>query len=312
MTGRYEARPERQNEYFIPGEGISREVIQADICRYLGNDALVRPGNHNVRPTFVNAIPSDPTDHQQGRPGFFIRAYRNLTSVSHGAGEPRQVGNLTTTIQEMITDLKADSARWEADVSRRADLGYPRGSYIQDMNVSHAPNPPPANYSTSSIHEVRQSQGPSPTPFTAAPAQSYMDPYSQSPYSGSQSAPYTNPSSYTSSTHSPYASGTAPYPPPQVTYSGASQPIVTAADMHPQSYTYAPAGYGGYDNGRSNAPRYPGPGYDADQDYSPVTSGMAYPTTTAPDPRIGGMEPRYTPEYERRPQATRNDPHRRR
>lgn len=212
----------------------------------------------------------------------------------------------------MITDLKADSARWEADVSRRADLGYPRGSYIQDMNVSHAPNPPPANYSTSSIHEVRQSQGPSPTPFTAAPAQSYMDPYSQSPYSGSQSAPYTNPSSYTSSTHSPYASGTAPYPPPQVSYSGASQPIVTAADMHPQSYTYAPTGYGGYDNGRSNAPRYPGPGYDADQDYSPVTSGMAYPTTTAPDPRIGGMEPRYTPEYERRPQATRNDPHRRR
>lgn len=50
MTGRhgYEARPERQNEYFIPGDGISREVIQADICRYLGNDALVRPGNHNV------------------------------------------------------------------------------------------------------------------------------------------------------------------------------------------------------------------------------------------------------------------------
>lgn len=39
----------RQNEYFIPGDGISREVIQADICRYLGNDALVRPGNHSVR-----------------------------------------------------------------------------------------------------------------------------------------------------------------------------------------------------------------------------------------------------------------------
>jgi hypothetical protein len=54
MTGRYEARPERQNEYFIPGEGISREVIQADICRYLGNDALVRPGNHNVRLPFLS------------------------------------------------------------------------------------------------------------------------------------------------------------------------------------------------------------------------------------------------------------------
>jgi hypothetical protein len=39
---------ERQNEYFIPGDGIMREVIQADICRYLGNDALVRPGNYQV------------------------------------------------------------------------------------------------------------------------------------------------------------------------------------------------------------------------------------------------------------------------
>ncbi|KAJ5586297.1 hypothetical protein N7450_006084 [Penicillium hetheringtonii] len=40
---------------------------------------------------------------------------------------------------------------------------------------------------------------------------------------------------------------------------------------------------------------------------------MAYPTTTAPDPRIG-MEPRYTPDYERsRPQPARErEPHRRR
>lgn len=41
--------PERQNEYFIDKDGISREVIQADICRYLGNDALVRPGTLHVR-----------------------------------------------------------------------------------------------------------------------------------------------------------------------------------------------------------------------------------------------------------------------
>jgi hypothetical protein len=253
-------------------------------------------------------------DHEQGRPGFFIRAYRNLTSVSEYGHATmsgiREAGILTThRLQEMITDLKADSARWEADVSRRAALGQSRGNYIQDVNVSHAPNTAPASYAPSAVHESRQSQGPSPTPFTAAPAQPYMDPYSQSPYSGSQNAPYTNPSSYTGPSHSPYASGTAPYPPPQVSYSGSNQPVVTAADMHGQGYTYAPAGY--YDNGRSNAPRYPGPGYDAEQDYSPVTSGMAYPTTTAPDPRIG-MEPRYTPEYERRPQATRDNPHRRR
>lgn len=39
----------RTNEYFVPKDGIDREVITADICRYLGNDALVRPGNYEVR-----------------------------------------------------------------------------------------------------------------------------------------------------------------------------------------------------------------------------------------------------------------------
>jgi hypothetical protein len=34
------------NDYFLPGEDISREVITADICRYLGPDALVRPYRH--------------------------------------------------------------------------------------------------------------------------------------------------------------------------------------------------------------------------------------------------------------------------
>jgi hypothetical protein len=36
------------NEYFIPKDGIDREVITADICRYLGNDALVRQGAYEV------------------------------------------------------------------------------------------------------------------------------------------------------------------------------------------------------------------------------------------------------------------------
>lgn len=43
----------RKNEYFVPKEGIDREVITADICRYLGQDALVRPGNYQV------VLPSD-------------------------------------------------------------------------------------------------------------------------------------------------------------------------------------------------------------------------------------------------------------
>lgn len=31
-------------QWFIPGDGIDRTVISADIQRYLGNDATVRPG----------------------------------------------------------------------------------------------------------------------------------------------------------------------------------------------------------------------------------------------------------------------------
>jgi len=48
----------RQNEYFLPAEGISREVIQADICRYLGNDALVRRGVLEVwLPCLIGTLP---------------------------------------------------------------------------------------------------------------------------------------------------------------------------------------------------------------------------------------------------------------
>ncbi|KAI8954721.1 von Willebrand factor type A domain-containing protein [Xylaria longipes] len=68
----------RWNEYFIPREGIDREVIVADIKRYLGNDASVRPGVFG--------------DIQ----GFYIRAYRNLTTA-------------------MIEDLKCDSAKWDQE-----------------------------------------------------------------------------------------------------------------------------------------------------------------------------------------------------
>jgi hypothetical protein len=38
----------RMHEWFIPKNGIDREVITADIQRYLGNDALVRPGVQQV------------------------------------------------------------------------------------------------------------------------------------------------------------------------------------------------------------------------------------------------------------------------
>lgn len=84
----------RTNEYFVPKDGIDREVITADICRYLGNDALVRPGNYENPQT------------RQIQAGYFITAYRNLTTA-------------------MIADLKADSERWEAERRATASRGQP-------------------------------------------------------------------------------------------------------------------------------------------------------------------------------------------
>lgn len=36
------------NEFFVPGEGIHRDVMQREICKYLGPEAYSRPGNYNV------------------------------------------------------------------------------------------------------------------------------------------------------------------------------------------------------------------------------------------------------------------------
>lgn len=88
----------RSNEYFVPKDGIDREVITADICRYLGNDALVRPG------TYENPVT------KLTQQGYYVTAYRNLTSA-------------------MIADLKADSQRWEQE--RRA--ANSRAGYTQSQ-----------------------------------------------------------------------------------------------------------------------------------------------------------------------------------
>ncbi|POS86721.1 hypothetical protein EPUL_002464 [Erysiphe pulchra] len=88
----------RSNEYFVPKDGIDREVITADICRYLGNDALVRPG------TYENPVT------KMTQQGYYVTAYRNLTSA-------------------MIADLKADSQRWEQE--RR--VANTRAGYTQSQ-----------------------------------------------------------------------------------------------------------------------------------------------------------------------------------
>ncbi|KAI9788738.1 MAG: hypothetical protein M1816_006595 [Peltula sp. TS41687] len=137
--------PARKNQYFLPGEGIRREVITADICRYLGNDALVKPG------------------HMEGRDGFWVTAYRALTS-------------------DMIADLKADSARWEME-SAQVD---PRNVAAGTSSSAH-PSYRTAGLTQSSVpyrdsrtHEYRQQYGPSSAQTRQVPPpqvnpQDYMD-----------------------------------------------------------------------------------------------------------------------------------------
>lgn len=92
------ARPSRGggeglNEFFIDGEGIHREVMQREICKYLGPEAFSRPGAYN------------------GRNGFIVKAVRPFT--------PKML--------EDLKDLSEDYIRENREVTRRGYPGIPYG-----------------------------------------------------------------------------------------------------------------------------------------------------------------------------------------
>lgn len=91
---RDEPRP-TLTEYWCPGDGIEREVLQHEICKFLGQDATCRPGQDS-----------------RGRPGFWVRAYRPFTTA-------------------MEQTLREESERWLRVQERRRRHGEPRGSYEQ-------------------------------------------------------------------------------------------------------------------------------------------------------------------------------------
>ncbi|KAF1957853.1 hypothetical protein CC80DRAFT_34793 [Byssothecium circinans] len=170
----------RMNQWFVPGEGIAREVITADIQRYLGPDALVRPGTGSG-------------DHE-GRPGYWITAYRTLTS-------------------QMIQDLKLDSQRWRAE--KDGERGHGSGAY-QDSRT----------------HASRQHYGPSeafaaPSSRSSHSASSYAA--SESPqYTTTPSPAYSTHQAYghpvpTHATHTAQQPRTDPY-------ANYGQPAVVAQD----------------------------------------------------------------------------------
>ncbi|KAL2758341.1 hypothetical protein ACRALDRAFT_2040553 [Sodiomyces alcalophilus JCM 7366] len=150
----------RSNEYFVPRDGIDREVITADICRYLGNDALVRPGQYENPQT------------GQVVQGYYITAYRNLTTA-------------------MIEDLKADSARWENERRQQAARSNAAGTFGSKGSnglPSRRSNSPILGYRDSATHNARQNYGPT------NDAPSYpdnRDPYDAPRYPGSHAPGYS-------------------------------------------------------------------------------------------------------------------------
>ncbi|PGH04949.1 hypothetical protein GX51_03248 [Blastomyces parvus] len=246
--------PERQNEYFVDEDGIAHEVIQADICRYLGNQALVKRGVF------------------QGRPGYIIRAYRPFTP-------------------EMLKDLKADSARWRAEIASRRDQGYStQGSHNHDPGMPPDPNRISAHYDTSATHESRQRTGPTAYPTTAGQPYDTYAPAAHPPYSSPQPVPYppaySQPTTY-GAIPSTYASAGASYP-------AHSQPPPASSP----EYTYeSTAPYHAYNNDPRANPRYPGPNYENETDYPPVvTTSMGYPPSTIADHRAPIVDGRYPPD----------------
>ncbi|PIA94841.1 hypothetical protein CB0940_08768 [Cercospora beticola] len=278
-------------QWFVPGEGIDRHVISADIQRYLGNDATVRPGVG--------------TGENQGVQGYWIKAYRNLTSA-------------------MIADLRADSARWRQEQrqtgtrgSKSPTMSIKSGLTVPDDSIE--PYVGSSTYHASSAGRVSQkrSGGDSPNmdgPYGLPPSQRerereripvdrmQVDP--PAPSRGSYPAP---------DRRAPYQPDGRPFPsesrgfapdgrssyPADTNMSGFGQPPVTSA--YGQEPRYAPS----YQQSNDGAP----PGYVRQGNYFVPVSGYE----TAPsipgraDPYGAGGYPQPPPQG-RDPRETRYPP----
>lgn len=96
--------PEYQGQFYISADGISRDVITTDICRYLGNNARI------ARPK---------TDANGKIIGYWYCAYRAFTD-------------------EMVRSLQEDSARWQREKDRNYRQGV-SGTYEHSSSrPSHA------------------------------------------------------------------------------------------------------------------------------------------------------------------------------
>jgi hypothetical protein len=178
----------------------------------------------------------------------------------------------------MIDDLKADSARWDAERRAQTSRNTPGGSLASrdapGMASRLSSNSPTVQYQMSQTHQSRQHYGPTEGPYQS-------DPYSRDAgYDGSR-YPGTGAPGYTGASGQPYGQQSQGYAPPSgggygyqqpppsqsaQSYAGLSQNGSNFSPMdnqNPYVHTNAnmpPRGYGGGDYNRmssSGAPQQP-------------------------------------------------------
>ncbi|MCJ1468585.1 hypothetical protein MMC07_007214 [Pseudocyphellaria aurata] len=260
------------NEFFVDGEGIHRDVMQREICKYLGPEAYSRPGTYN------------------GAPGYIVTAVRPFTP-------------------KMIDDLQMLSESWVSenrDLSRRGYEGSPtRSSPVtglpnQDLGVPYQQSQTSrrSDRSDSSLPSSQdpymEARYPPQLPYTSAGVNPSYTPTSggyQPPppnYATPQMAGY--PSSGYAQVPGGYQQGTAypqsvyqtgPVYPSSSGYSAPSYPAIAGRTPNPNDQNYT------YDTGE-----YSNPGYQYRQPGAFPTGGP--PRDPRPDLRT---DPRSAPGY---------------
>lgn len=165
---------QRLATYFVPAAGIDREVITTDICRYLGNDALVKPGQHKVtHPPPTTSASNILTVHRTAKESQLqatlsqrtvrLQRYENPQTSPHN--HPRKTSLLIiVAFQDQLTDIKADSARWGAERAKNQTNRGSQGGGISplrdsDVGVRSSNITPDVGY-RSSLTRARQQQPP--------------------------------------------------------------------------------------------------------------------------------------------------------
>lgn len=182
----------------------------------------------------------------------------------------------------MIADLKADSARWEAETARRHREGAPRGK----AHHSHAGSLSPPNRSPEPY--VSAYDAPTRSPGAIYGSTRYSDPVyppTTVPYvapAASAAYPYTQPPGYI----------------PAPVYDAAQPPYAPVARPPPVSGADVSAGFAAYNGAApydygARPPRFPPVSpYDGEPDY-PVSTGIGYaPPVAAVAPDVYPHVPR--------------------